>query len=645
MKQIYLGNTKEDETTFGVSQNLQMGTFSNFQIKKIVFFLIGVIFLFTSCHDDLLNQPASDQLSAYYFWETTSDAEYALNGAAGDIRYLFNRDYYFDGMGEYLKVRGNTLSSNAADLHGGLAYRGFYELRPIGYGYSFDKMYEMCFGGVNRANYVIDGVEQMVEKETNPSTKQELEAILGEAKLLRSLVYFKLIAMYGDVPYIDQRIYADKEVASIKRTPIAEIVSHLIEDLTYAYNKLPEKATVQGRMAKPAALALRGKVQLYWASWNHFGWPELDTFTPSNEEADKAYKAAASDFKHVIDDFGLTLFRNGEPGDCDELGKAEKLPNYYYLFLPTANGDAEFILSFNLGGTGTGQGDELMRDFAGRSIEYSQCWISPRFAIADRYQSLTTGDFCPPLEMMPANTANRQKENSAVNPQSYDNRDYRMKSTILWDYEKCIAIEGQKEIGFIPYVYNRWNDTITIDGVKYTTYNTDGTNSGYVFRKFVRNYSNGQDRSNGNFNWPVIRLADVYLMYAEAVNAANIAAEKEHAIEVVNKVRHRGNLPPLTPDKTANADAFFAAIEQERIVELVGEGQRSFDIRRWRAIERNFAPVEDQEGVRVYDTWGTQVDQWYQYQNQLAYERCYNFRIPPSERDRKSNLAQNKPFL
>ncbi|MDR1335403.1 MAG: RagB/SusD family nutrient uptake outer membrane protein [Tannerella sp.] len=614
--------------------------------------LAGITSFFTSCIDDLLTQPDRVNLSDYYFWKTTADAEYALNGAIADIRGLFDRDYYFDGVGEYFRVRGNTLSSNKEVLMQGVAYRGFYNLNPTNFAGSFNKMYEYCYGGVNRANYVIDGVERMLEQEMSATMRASLEAVVGEARLLRSLVYFKLIALWGDVPYIDQRVYADAEVAALPRTPIAQIVPRLLDDLEYAYQKLPATASVQGRMAKPAALALRGKILLYWACWNHFGWPELDTFTPSEEEAVRAYTAAAADFRKVINDFGLTLFRNGEPGECDDLGKAEKLPNYYHLFLPTANGDPEFIIAFNHGGTGTNQGDELMRDFAGRSIEYSQCWVCPRFELADRYQSLTTGDFCDPLVGVPYNAPDATtRPNSALNPQSYANRDYRLKSTILWDFEKCMSIIGKVEAGFIVYKYGSWGIPVTVDGVNYTTYDTDGTNSGYVFRKFVRNYSNGQDRSNGNFNWPVIRLADVYLMYAEAVNAAGLAGEKADAIEAVNKVRRRANLPDLSTAKTATPDDFFAAIEQERIVELVAEGQRSFDLRRWRALERNFVQPYDPDGHAFRNVFGAVIStgageaaRWFQYASQLSYERCYILQIPESERNRNPNLTQNRPF-
>ena len=87
------------------------------------------------------------------------------------------------------------------------------------------------------------------------------------------------------------------------------------------------------------------------------------------------------------------------------------------------------------------------------------------------------------------------------------------------------------------------------------------------FVKYLRNYP-GQGRSDGDYSFPVMRLADVFLMYAEATNELN--GPQPDAIALVNKIRHRGNLPPLLPSMTASKNAFFSAIEQERIVELAG---------------------------------------------------------------------------
>jgi hypothetical protein len=600
--------------------------------------LTGMMMSQTACRKNLLERDPTTELPASSFWTTEADATYALMGAYAATRPLFDRDYYFDGQGEYVRARSGTSSTINGNLSRGDAYRADYN--PTGYADAFDKMYQYLYGGINRANYVIENVNKMLE--ANPSSAS-LQTIVGEARLLRGMCYFRLISMWGDVPYIGHVINANSEVADLARVPIGDVKDSIMADFTYAFEKLPAKSTQLGRAAKPAALAFRGKLQLYWASWNKNGWPELEGFAPSAAEATAAFTAAAADFKKVINDYGLTLYQNGEPGEIDELGKAEKLPNYYYLFTPKANlNNPEMIMVFTHGGTGTGQGEELMRDFAGRSHEGSQCWVSPRYEIADRYQLLTTGDFAPKLIPMnpTSNPAARTTLNSAVNPASYDNRDYRMKATIQWDYEMSIGMSSLQSNGFVPFIYKTWAQPVTINGEKYTTYNTDGSNSGYVFRKFVRNYA-GQGRSDGDFAWPVMRLADVFLMYAEATN--EVSGPQADAIELVNKIRHRGNLPPLDASKTADKATFFDAIEQERIVELIGEGQRSFDLRRWRAIERVWGPPGS-PGVWRIDTYGANQQRYYQNTSDREYSQNYIFRIPPDERDKNPNLTQNIPW-
>jgi starch-binding outer membrane protein, SusD/RagB family len=608
------------------------------RILVIAAFAIALL-LPGACTKDLLDQQPTTEMGGAAFWKTEADATTALMGAYADIRPLFDRDYYLDGHGEFVRTRGTSATNG--NLRLGDAYQGA-NFNPQGYGAGFDKYYRYLYGGVNRANYVIENVTKMFPN-ASAASLPGLEAVVAEARLLRGMVYFRLISMWGDVPYFGRIIYDNSEVADIARTPIAQVKDSIMADFTYAIDKLPNKGSALGRAGKPAALAFRGKLHLYWASWNKNGWPELDGFNPSASEANASFAAAAADFKRVIEDFGLTLFRNGEPGQVGELGEAEVLPNYYYLFIPTANGDPEMIMTFTHGGTGTGQGEELMRDVAGRSHEGSQCWTHPRYEIADRYQSTITGDFVEPMIMAApgANQVNRTRPGYAVNPESYANRDYRMKASIMWDFEMSVGMTSLRSTGFVPYIYLTWNAPVTINGVQYITYNTDGTNSGYVYRKFLRNYA-GQGRSEGDFAWPVMRLADVYLMYAEATN--EVSGPQADAIALVNKIRHRGNLPALASDKTADKQSFFDAIEQERIIELLGEGHRGFDIRRWRALERVWGPPYG-DGLWRRDSHGANRQRYFQNSSERAYEQAYIFRIPPGERDRNSNLTQNRPWM
>ena len=616
--------------------------------------LAGLTLAPCSCTEELLDQTPKGEMFAANFWQTEADATIALMGAYSAVRPLFDRDYYFDGHGEYTRNRSGTASTVDGNLRLGDAYRADYN--PNGYGDNFDRMYRYLYGGIHRCNYVIQNVQDIMIPKATAQSLPALETVIGEARLLRGMIYFRLISLWGDVPYIDRIITSDPEVATLARTPINEVKDKIMEDFTYAFDKLPTKAAQFGRASKPAALACRGKLQLYWGSWKKNGWPELEGFTQDAAEATLAFTAAANDFRSVITDYGLDLFRGGAPGAIDQLGKADILPNYYYLFTPVANGidNTEMIMVFTHGGTGTSQGEELMRDFAGRSHEGSQCWVSPRFEIANRYQLTTTGNFATPL----TGSTNRTLTNGALNPLSYNNRDYRMKSTIQWDQEVSIGMVSLKSTGMVPWVFKSYSVRVnpvpsSSGGVNYVnhvpsssgtvlTYNTDGVNSGYVFRKFVRNYA-GQGRSDGDYAWPVIRLADVFLMYAEATN--EVSGPQPDAIALVNRVRARGALPALTAAMTADYTAFFNAIEQERIVELIAEGHRGFDLRRWRALERVWGPPGG-NGFQFKDTHGADLGSpvW-RNQSQLEYQRTYIFRIPPDERDRNPNLTQNTPWL
>lgn len=605
--------------------------------KKIYIILsLLAVFLATGCRKDLLDQDPTVAPGVNTFWLTEEDALTALMGNYSVFRPCFDRDYHFDGHGDFLKVWNAGASPISITVND-----------PSNYGAGAGNLYRALYGSIINSNYVIENVNtRLLPNAKTDASKQNLEAIVGEAKLLRGIAYFRLISLWGDVPYIYRSITDPAEVDSISRSPIANVKDSIYADFSYAIDKLPNKGETIGRAGKPAALAFRGKLQLFWGSWKKHGWPELEGFQQSPAEATAAFEGAAADFKRVINEFGLRLFRNGEPGEWGEMGKADVLPNYYYMFIPSTgnpNSDGEMLMVLTHGGNATNQSEEYMRVWTGVSVGLSQNQVVARYEIADRYQSTVTGDFLPKMvQMNPAtNPAARTTPNSAVNPESYRNRDYRMKATLLWDYEKIMGIGTTEVTGYVPFIYKTWSANVVIDGMSYVSFNDNTTNlSGIEERKFVRNYG-GQNRSSGDYNWPMMRLADVFLMYAEATN--EVSGPQADAIELVNRVRRRGNLPPLAATKTASKPAFFDAIEQERIIELFGEGQRTFDLRRWRALERVFGqPYSD--GKWFQDTYGNNWERFFFNASELIYQRCYIYQIPETERVRNKNLTQNLPW-
>ncbi|WP_315823112.1 RagB/SusD family nutrient uptake outer membrane protein [Paraflavitalea speifideaquila] len=315
----------------------------------------GMLFL-SSCRKDLLKQDPTTEMLGAEFWQTDGDAMTALMGAYAATRPCFDRDYYFDGQGDYVRARGtSTISGN---LRLGDAYNGG-NYGPTGYAGAFDKMYRYLYGAVNRANYVIDNVNTMIASKIG--NRETLDLIIAEARVLRGLAYFKLMSMWGDVPYFTKTVStvateANAEMLRMTRLPIGQVKDSILNDLNLAIDKLPAKAAALGRITKPATVALRGKVQLYWGSWKKNGWPELEGFTQDLAAATAAFTAAALDFKSVINDYGLSLYLSGDPGIISGLGRADSLPNYYHLFTPKANGNSEMLLVFTHGGNSTNQG-------------------------------------------------------------------------------------------------------------------------------------------------------------------------------------------------------------------------------------------------------------------------------------------------
>lgn len=100
----------------------------------------------------------------------------------------------------------------------------------------------------------------------------------------------------------------------------------------------------------------------------------------------------------------------------------------------------------------------------------------------------------------------------------------------------------------------------------------------YPVSKWRRNLeSNNSNTSYGPHHWPIIRLADVMLMYAEAEN--KIAPGSNLALDAVNAVRERAHATPIT-------DISDSAIHEERLLELAFEGQRKYDLVRWGILEQ-----------------------------------------------------------
>ena len=138
-----------------------------------------------------------------------------------------------------------------------------------------------------------------------------------------------------------------------------------------------------------------------------------------------------------------------------------------------------------------------------------------------------------------------------------------------------------------------------------------------------------------------MRLPDVWLMYCEAMNEINNGPTPE-LFAYIDKIRHRGNLPPLDQTKFNNYTSFFNAIVQERAIEFVAEGIRFFDIRRWRIAEEIW---DYPNGRELRSTLGDFIQDQYKNPTDRTFPQYYIYNIPEQERIHNPNLTQNTPWL
>lgn len=554
----------------------------------------------SACIDDLLDNPATTEVSTDTFWKTMTDAKDGVNAVYNGMRGVFGTIYRLDCYPNAdLLYNQDVKQSITSDY------------------------WNSCYTTINRANNAIVQLRRMQAEAVDEKTINLLKQYEGEVRFLRGLHYALMIDLFGDVQYMD-KVPSKNEAYTIPRSPIAEVRDFIFADYDYAISVLPTSYTVdedKGRATKVAAYAFKAKLELFWACWKKNGRPEVDNFIKDKNEAQEYYKKAINDFKEVIDPkYGLTLFGNGESGNYMN-------PNYSQLFDLPNEKCSEVIFAIQYGGPNIGQGEELIKFFGNRSCLNGWANMQPTTRLTDLYQLIATGDYTTPVIL----SSSQSLKNSASNPKTYEGRDYRMRATMLWNGEKMrtLSADGMTLGDSLAFMFGDKNGYIDYNDSK----------SGYIFRKFVRQYA-GYSRSNGAQDFYLMRLADVWLMYCEAMN--EVYGPSEEIFQYLDKIRSRGKLPPLDRERFRTKEKFFEVVKQERAIELVAEGHRFFDIRRWRIAEQiwNYP-----NGKELRSTTNEFVQDQYKNANDRTFPRYYIYPVPEDERVLNPYLTQNKPWL
>lgn len=173
------------------------------------------------------------------------------------------------------------------------------------------------------------------------------------------------------------------------------------------------------------------------------------------------------------------------------------------------------------------------------------------------------------------------------------------------------------------------------------------TVTGYFIRKYLQeNNADFDDKGSDQF-WIEMRYAEVLLNLAEALAEQDYSKNQDDALEAINEVRERVNLPKRTTEEAPDKDSFMKLLRKERICELAFEGFRYWDLRRWRLAG------EVIDGKQAHGTKITKKDDnTYTYEqvscddniNRFFPERYYLLPIPVDELQNNPLCENNAPW-
>lgn len=490
-----------------------------FKFKNILW--IGALIATTLSCDDYLDTPPADLMGANGFYQTAAQSEQGIIGVYADLREVTNLEYL--SMSECRSDNGwlIPISNGVRDIVEIGTFRATNELA------TFNSMWNTWYKVIYDANVALMKIPACTF--TNEAIKAQF---LNEAYFLRGWTYFEMARLFGNIPMITQPL-GPTEVKTVAQSSAREIIEQMvIPDLKHAL-ELPEsedmmdangtKIPAQGRAHKMAANAMLARVYMTLA-----GYPYHDT----------AAKTEAKKYLETVLNYSKS---NGNKYWAPTIAEWRKqwMPGADYY-----NKYSIFALQYRSGGSGN----------------------SALF------------NFTPQLP--PSFTGRRQ----------FGTAPYVEKS-LMYEFERVFSngeIDGRGEgystlIGFEAegntQAYTNEKESVTVDGVTTEVYTKTMI---YKFMPTKRKIaalgmsldpeSSMVDDNDWPVNYPILRLEDMMLMYAELLIEEGKIAE---AMGYVNQIRQRAGCDMESTAVSKEKAMYF--VQRERRIELLGEGIRWFD--------------------------------------------------------------------
>lgn len=497
-------------------------------------------------------------------------------------------------------------------------------------------------------------------KRVGDMSETEKKKWIAEVKFMKAYYHFWLFKSYGPIPIVDENlpIYVSTEEVKIYRDPVDSVVNYIVKLIDEAIPDLPlmvlSEVTDMGRITKPIATAIKARVLATAASPLFNGNPDFSSLTdnrgvklfPATYDAAK-WQRAADAVKVAIETAEMANFSLVNHYQTKYNHSPAMMKELLLRSIVTTKGNSEVIwgcTNFPFSHTYQRMLQPLLitvtdanpvSQFYAATLRMAELYYSkngvpieedPDFPYEDRY-TLRTAVTAESDYVRSGETTARlhfDREPRFYASIAFDRGTYVLEPTYY--YVQCRA-------GELATKRNKGEFSAT----------------GYWPKKLIspRNgFSGNSYEIDYSFPFPIIRLADLYLLYAEALNEVKATPDAE-VYEYIDKVRERAGLPGVVeswaahskfPDKPSKKEGMRKIIQQERMIELSFEGQRFWDLRRWKlALDYMNRPI------RGWDISGRGLNF---YNVTTVYTPRFEFKdyfwpIRENERINNPNLVQN----
>lgn len=505
--------------------------------------------------------------------------------------------------------------------------------------------------------------------DTPPDLKElEKKQWIAEVKFLKAYYHYYLFRLYGPIPIMDKNlpVSATPEDVRLYRNTTDEVVDFICDLLDEAAVDLPmriqQMIASAGRPTKPMALALKAQVLTLAASPLFNGNKDFEGYTDNRgvnifgdnvavEDKGK-WERAAQALKNAIDTCHLAEHKLYTFNKLYQMSDTTAL-SYQIRGAVSEKWNPEVVW-------GDTHGYGFLQKMHPRFLdENSGCGCSDFGMTLRIAEEFYTNNGVPITEDPSFDYSNRYAIKSAqADKDGFFDHFYYIKEgeeTALLHYNREPRFYAS--LGFDRGIWE--GSGISDDTKSYYIRNRQGESGGFrsmgehqptgYFNKKVANREttiNNNKYVEKRYAFPVIRLSDLYLMYAEVLNEVKAQPDAE-VYQWVDLVRERAGLEGVVeswknhstnPTKPETQYGMRQIIRQERLIELAGEFQRFWDLRRWK------------EAVKYYNNspmqgWNYKGDNAEDYYNVQTYYNTRKYSIKDYLWPLKNSTILNNPNL